>query len=190
MTIIDRYASAATATRNMRSDPDTRCSDSDAVGAVGLAGKSARTSATGETYPGSPLAMGLLRLFVGDNRGASEVVAVMAEMAHRFAGKSHVRLKRVQAEDMARAVLAWHRDGICKVCGGHGFDLTPGDRDTRRALTDRPCPACKGSGRIPFDRQFTIEHLLVARWLLRRVEEEQSKAGPAAMAALAPRMDL
>lgn len=190
MTIIDRYASAAVGTRNMRSDPDTHCSDSDVVGAVGLAGKAVRTSATGETYAGAPLAMLLQRLFVGDNRGASEVVEVMADMAHRFAGKSHVRLKRVQAEDIARAVLAWHRDGTCRTCGGHGFDLTPGDRDTRRALTDRPCPKCKGTGRIPFERQFPIEQQLVANWLLTRVQEEQSKAGPAAMAALAPRLDL
>lgn len=190
MSIIDRYASAAPAAKNLRSDPDTTCSDSDVLGAVGLAGKTVRTAADRSTYAGAPLATALLRLFVGDSRGAPEIVEIMAGMAQRYAEKNRIKLRRVQAEDIARAVLAWHRDGTCKTCGGHGFALTPGGRDSRRAVTDRACTPCKGTGKLLFDRQFSLPDLVVARWLLTRIEEEQSKAGPAAMAALAPKLDL
>jgi len=170
--IIDRYASATRAT-NLKGEADT-VRAVDVLGAAGLAAKH------------SPLAMGLLRLFVGDNKGAAELVGLMGQM---LVGKAwhgdKIALSPVEACDMARAVLAWHRDGVCRVCGGHGFELianTP-------ALSDKQCPACRGTGRVLFDRQFGMERLTLARWLLAEVEREMAKAGPAAMAALAPRLD-
>jgi len=189
MTISDRYSTAIRSS-NLGSKPETVQSDSDVIGAIGYAGKETRTAADGSTYSGAPLATALLRLFMGDNHGTTAVIGIMSDMAWRYADRNRLKLRRIQAEDIARAVLAWHRDGVCKTCGGHGFDLTPGGRDSRRALTDRPCPACKGTGKLIFDRQFRMDHLLVARWLLVRIEEEQSKAGPAALAALAPRLNL
>ena len=180
MTYTDRYASAKRSS-NLRSKADTTQSDSDVLGAAGLAAKR------------QPLAMALLSLFVGDNRAAKQVVLLMADM---LVGKAwhweKVSLERVEAEDMARKVLAWHRDGVCRVCGGHGFQLQSGGKpgQGRDTLSDRHCTACRGTGRIPFDGAFSMERTPLARWLLSEVERETAKAGPAAMQALAPRLDL
>ena len=144
----------------------------DVVGAVGLAGKRA------------PLATALLRLFVGDNRAARDIVHIMASMLVGKAYRLGNEIARVQAEDMARAVLAWHRDGRCKHCDGHGFlklDGAPG-------LSDQQCSHCRGTGRVPFDRQFPMERLELARWLAAEVEREQQIAGAAAMRHLSERM--
>ena len=89
-------------------------------------------------------------------------------------------------DDMARAVLSWHRDGICRKCGGHGFQIIAGTP----TIGESACTACRGTRKIPFDRNFSLETLDLARWLLGEVEKEQAKAGPAAMAALAPKLDL
>jgi hypothetical protein len=43
---------------------------------------------------------------------------------------------------------------------------------------------------MPFDNQFRPEHLDIARWLCTEVERQQASAGAAAMAALAPRLEL
>lgn len=170
----DRYSTAVRAS-NLRGEPETHASSTDVLGAAALAGKS------------SALAMALLRLFVGDNTMAREIVDIMAGM---LIGKAWhfdaLVLARVQAEDIARQVLAWHRDGVCRACGGHGFALIPGTK----LLGEHACTECRGTGRVPFDAAFTMETLHLARWLLAEVERETAKAGPAAMACLAPRLDL
>jgi hypothetical protein len=150
-------------------------SAADVVGAVGFAGKRA------------PLATALLRLFVGDNHAAHDVVRCMAEMvisrAYRADG---LVLASVEATDLARSVLAWHRDGRCKPCGGHGFlklDGAPG-------LSDQECRHCRGTGRIPFDRQFAMDRLELARWLAAKVEVEQRVAGAEAMRFLSEQIQL
>jgi hypothetical protein len=173
LTILDRYASAVRSA-NLKSDANTSRSDVDVLGAAGLAAKRHQ------------LAIALARLFCGDNRASSEIVEMLASMVWGKAQAQHVELKRVQADDMARAVLAWHRDGICKTCSGHGFQLIHG----APAVGDTPCPACHGQRRIPFERQFHPERRQLACWLLAEVEREQAKAGPAALAALAPRLNL
>ncbi len=144
----------------------------DVVGAVGLAGKRA------------PLATALLRLFVGDNRAARDIVHIMASRAVGKAYRLGHEIARVQAEDMARAVLAWHRDGRCKHCDGHGFmklDGAPG-------LSDQQCSHCRGTARVPFERQFPMERLELARWLAAELDREQQIAGAEAMRCLAQRV--
>lgn len=171
--ILDRYASAVHSA-NLKSEVDTVYSDSDVVGAAGLAGKR------------HALAMALTRLFSGDNREAHALVRAMAELVWFRAHGQKVKLKRVQSVDLARAVLAWHRDGTCRACGGHGFEIIGGTR----TVGDSACQACFGAGRVPFDAQFSLERLDLARWLLAEVQREQGKAGPAAMAKLAPRLTI
>lgn len=144
----------------------------DVVGAVGLAGKRA------------PLATALLRLFVGDNRAARDIVHIMAGMLVGKAYRLGHEIARVQAEDMARAVLAWHRDGRCKHCDGHGFLKLEG----APGLSDQQCTHCRGNGRIPFDRQFPMDRLELARWMAAEVDREQQIAGVEAMRCLAQRM--
>jgi hypothetical protein len=172
-TMTDHYARAVNAS-SLVSKPDTTHSATDVLGAHGLAAKRV------------PLGVALLRLFVGDNHAAGMIVNILADKAVGKAYRLGDEIGRVEAEDMARAVLAWHRDNRCKVCGGHGLKLIPGTT----TLGDEPCRPCRGSGRIPFDMNFTLMRLGLARWLAAEIEREQAKAGPAALAALAPRLQL
>ena len=96
---MSRYASAVRS-NNLRSAAATTYSDSDVLGAVGLASKR------------HPLAMALARLFCGDNHAARELVVILSELAWGKAAVLRIDLKRTQADDIARAVLAWHRDGV------------------------------------------------------------------------------
>jgi hypothetical protein len=178
MTFDDRYASAVRSS-NLKSKPDTLSSDSDVLGAAGLAGKKA------------PLALALARLFSGDNHAVREIVELLEEKVVGKAFRVGVEITRLQAADMGRSVLAWHRDGTCKACGGHGFRLVGDARigQGRASLSEHHCQACKGSRKVLFDRQFALERLDLARWLLAEVEREMAIAGPLAMAKLAPRLD-
>lgn len=184
MTIIDRYTSAVHSS-NLKSKEATTFSDSDVLGAAAFASKPVRV-VNGVEVRGSPLGIALMRLFAGDNTASADLVHVMASSLKGKSKREGVPMKWVQCEDIARAVLAWYRDGICKVCGGHGKEKLVG----APGLSDRNCGACKGTGRVDFDGAFTLEQLFLARWLLAEVDREQACAGPAAMAALAPRLSL
>jgi hypothetical protein len=132
------------------------------------------------------LAVALERLFAGDNHASMLIVQLLSEKAWKRARTKDVKLNRMQAADMAKACLAWHRDGVCKPCGGHGTLIIPGST----TLGPVGCKPCKGEGKVPFDRQFPVEQRELAGWLVAEMEREQSRAGPAAMKALAPRLDL
>ena len=166
--ILDCYASAIHSS-NLRSVDKTTYSDSDVLGAVGLASKR------------NALSLALARLFAGDNRASREIVSALSELAWGKAKALRIELKRFQADDMARMVLAWHRDGVCRPCGGHGYAIISGTR----SIGDTECQACRGTRKAPFDRQFPADQREVAAWLVAEVEREQGKAGPAAMAKLA-----
>ena len=176
---LNRYASAVHS-KNMRSKADTAMSDSDVIGAAGLAAKN------------KPFAMALARMLSGDQRATHEVNRILAIMAQDKADAEKVKMKRTQANDMACAVIAWFRNGTCTTCSGHGFQVVGGEIGSggRAVLSDAACPACKGTGKKPFDSQFAIERLLIARWLLAEVEANIAAAGQAAMARLAPRLEL
>lgn len=175
----DRYSSAVHS-GNLKSDPN-RETDLDVVGAAGLAARR------------SPLAVALLRLFVGDDREAEQIVTILENMLVGKAFRLGIEITRPEARDMGKAVLAWHREGVCKPCGGHGFDVQNGSSKVgqgRAVLSATNCKFCRGTGKILFDRQFPITRLELARWLLAEIEREQAVAGPSAMAALAPKLDL
>lgn len=173
LTLTDHYARAVHAT-SLVSNPDTRCSNTDVLGAHGLAAKKL------------PLGVALLRLFVGDNHAATQIVEILAEKAVGKAYRMGNEIALVEAEDLARAVLAWHRDSRCKVCGGHGKKLIPGTT----TLGNEACRPCRGTGRILLTRHVPMVRLELANWLVAEVEREQAKAGPEAMRLLAPRLDL
>lgn len=173
MRILDRYASAIRSS-NLRSAESTHASDSDVIGAFGLAAKR------------NGLAVALQRLFGGDNHAAVELVRVMSEMVWGKARAIGVPLKRSQADDLARAALAWKRNGVCIPCHGIGQATIPGTP----ALTGRDCPACKGLGKVPFEAQIARAHRDIASWLLAEIERESGVAGPAAMSKLAKAFEL
>jgi len=181
MRLTDRYASAINS-GNLKSHPDTRQSDTDVLAAFGMAARG--NSATGRQ--GVPLAVALARLFSGDNRAATTIVGILTELTWSKAIKMRVKIRRTQAQDMARAVLAWHRDGTCRPCSGHGYAVIGGTT----VLGDAECPACHGSGKRRFEREFSIATEELARWLLAEIERESGKAAPAAMMMLADRIDM
>ena len=145
----------------------------DAVGAAGFAGKK------------RPLAMALLRLFVGDNHAAKQIVSLMSVMLVSKAYQIGILLPFTEAEDIASAVLAWHRDGVCKPCGGHGFTKIEGSP----SLSEHVCPACRGTRKVPFEREFKSRNVDLARWLIAEVEREQAIAAKEAMKRLNLRID-
>lgn len=159
MRVVDWYAS------------DVRAGNqSSVVGAVGFAGK----------Y--NPLAMALLRLFVGDDRAAHDIVPMLAQ---KLAGKAYrqgEKLPKTTAEDMARAVLAWHRDGVCKPCSGLGYTRIEGSP----SLSEHACPSCRGTKKRAFEPEFKPTHVGLARWLLAELEREHAVAGIEARKRLAP----
>ena len=181
MRITDRYSSAINS-GNLKSKPDTSQSDSDVLGAFGLAARG--NSATGRQ--GVPLAVALTRLFAGDNKASIEIVRILSELVWGKAAMLRIKMRRPQADDMAKSVLAWHRDGTCRPCGGHGYAVI----ETTTVLGDVACPICRGSGKRRFETEFPLAHEELARWLLAEIERESGKAGPAAMAMLAPRLEL
>lgn len=172
-TLGERYA-VAIRSRNLAINPLSTFSDTDVLGGMGLAGKD------------HPLAVALQRLFAGDNGAASEVVVVLAEMVRNKANSLRIKMAETQSADMARACLAWHRDGACKPCGGHGVTVITGTK----ILGAQQCKRCRGTGKRPFEREFHESFRDLARWLVSEMEREQAKAGPAAMAKIAPRLGL
>lgn len=172
MLLTDRYASAVHST-NLRSRSTTTYGDADVLGAAGLAAKR------------NPLAIGLQRLLAGDNHATREIVGHMSSM---LVGKAwhgaKQQLPRTVAQDMARATLAWCRNGTCKVCSGHGFQLIPGTP----SLSSDQCGTCRGSGKRQLLREFPMMHQWLVQWLVAEVEREMAKAAPEMMKSLADRM--
>lgn len=187
MRILDRYATAVRSSC-LTVDERTTYSDTDVLGAMGLAGRNLERGhdSQGNPIKPAPLAVALERLFAGDNHASMVIVQLLSDMAWQRARTMKVKLNRMGAADMAKACLAWHRDGVCKACGGHGTLVIPGST----TLGAQQCKPCKGEGRVPFERQFAHELRDLAAWLVAEMQRDQSRAGPAAMALLAPRLNL
>lgn len=191
-TIIERYR-VAVHSDNLAVDERTTYSDSDVIGAMGLADRRltegyVRTGPdTGYKIPESPLTAPLQRLLSGDNHAAHQIVSILAQAAWSRAEYRRIkpRVTRTMAHDMACACLAWYRHGTCRSCGGHGYSVIPG----APMLSERHCEPCEGTGKVPFERQFSAEHVNLARWLVVEMERSLSRAAPAAMGAIAEKME-
>lgn len=170
MKILDRYASAVHA-KSLKSDPRTVWSDTDVLGAAGYASK---------LYP---LGVALARMLSGG--GSSQVIDSMAYLVRERSFRIKCRVTELQARDIAIAVLAWYRFGMCQPCGGTGYKIIPGTP----SLGDE-CPRCNGTGKIDFESQFKQEWRQLAMWIAGEIEKSQAEAGDAAMRAIANNMDL
>lgn len=170
MRVIERYASAVHAT-SLKSDPATYMSDTDVLGAMGKA----------STH--QPLGVALARLLSGG--GASSAIDTLTQLAIDRGHKTKYRINEVHARDLAKAVLAWYRHGTCQPCGGTGYA-----RIANTPVNGDECNYCGGTGKIPFDRQFSADVLPLAQWLSSEIDRSQAAAGYAAMVALAPKLDL
>lgn len=191
MQITERYASAIRST-NLKHDDRSIDADTDVLGAFGLADRALKKgqmwSSDGAVLidiPKAPLAVPLERLFSGDKGAAREVVKVLSDALRGKAPAMHLKMTESQCTDMAKACLAWHRDSVCKLCGGQGMGTIKPHGWVGGAI----CKPCKGTGNIPFEDQFRHDQREIARWLVSEMAREQCRAGPAALKALAPRLD-
>lgn len=191
-TVTDRY-NTAVHSRNLSVDEKTRMSDTDVLSAMAWADRTLTDGRDrqGNRHVEAPLAVPLQRLFSGDNRAAHDIVRILADLAWRQARGLRVKMSRTEAHDLACQCLAWHRNGTCTNCGGHGYDRIPGTT----TLSSHECGVCRASGKIPFedaiDPKGTNDGLReLGRWLLNQMERDMGRAGPLAMAALAERMEL
>lgn len=170
----DRYAMAVR-TSNLKSESTTTFSSADILGAAGLAAQR------------HPLAISLLRLFTGDNAAAGVIVDHMTQMTMSKAHFAYSQaIDREAASIVSRLVLDWYRDRRCRPCRGLGHQLIPGTPK----LSDQACKVCGGAGLRDFDAMFPPDRLQLAKWLASELEREMGMAGPAAMAALKPKLDL
>ncbi len=173
-------------------EADTVLGDPEVLGAYGLAdrnlveGRELGRDRKWRSVTPAPLAVPLERLFAGDHRAAHEIVRIMADMVFGEARRLRIQLSSVQASDMARATLAWFRNGTCRPCGGLGKPLIK-DSPVQSA---QDCDKCGGTGKIMFESNFRYEWKPLALWLKDRMEKESGRAAPAAMRALSNSMDL
>lgn len=180
MRITDRYATAINSSC-LTVDERTTRSDTDVLGAMGLADKYLEEM-------DKPLAVPLTRLFMGDNSAGEEIVRLLTAKIRGKAPSLKLKITIAQAEDMAKACLAWHRNGTCEPCGGHGVLKIPGTTTLGAAA----CKACKpsagattGTGKRPFEREFHPSMRELAAWVVAEMEREQAQAGAEAMKTIA-----
>lgn len=182
MKITDRYASAVRSS-NLKSAPETYMSDTDTLGAYGIADR--RLSAGVGHFGKHPLAVPLERLLTGDKTAANQITRLLEEMIRNKAPRMRLKVTQAQAWDMARATLAWYRAGVCTACGGHGYGIIPGTT----TIGVQPCKPCAGTGKIRLEREFHEDLRGLVAWVMAEVEREAGRAGPEAMKAIAPTLD-
>lgn len=183
MKIQERYASAVNAS-NLKSSPETIYSNCDVLGAYGIADR--RLSSGEGHFSKHPLAVPLERMFTGDKSAADEVVRVLSEVIRKKADALRVDMRKMRAPDMARIVLGWFRHPACRVCGGHGFKIIK----HTTTLGDSRCLPCNGTGKVLLELAFRVEHRELVAWVISQMEREVAMAGPAALKAIAPSLDL
>lgn len=173
MWIQERYAGAISS-KNLKSDARTTFSDADVIGAMGLAARI------------TPIGVALARLLAGDGRAAQDVAEVLgANMVERaFLSRPRRELSHAEARQIVIAVLGWFRNNVCNSCGGVAFRRIEGTP----ALSDVPCPVCRGTGKRSLEGMFDAHDRMLARWAASEIEREQSAAGPIAMRLIARRM--
>ena len=191
--ISNRYASAVHSSnlkvsRETDKTTETVIDDTDTLGAMGLADRDLERGHRSDGSPlrPAPLAVPLERLFAGDRNAAHDIVRKLAEMLYTHSFEVRVKVARPICVDIAKACLAWHRDGVCKACGGHGYSLIPGVP----SLSGHQCPECAGTGKILLGKVFSAKHMVLAQWLVDEISREAGRAGPVAMRLLSSTMNL
>lgn len=183
MKIQERYASAVHSS-NLKSRPETAMSDTDVLGAYGIADR--RLSSGDGHFSRHALAVPLERLFTGDGTAAGEIIRILADIIRGKARALRIDMTAVQSSDMARAVLGWYRHPSCRVCGGHGFKVIK----NTTTLGDNRCRPCNGTGKVQLELAFRVEQRELVAWVIAQMERESAMAGPAAMRALGATLDL
>ncbi len=181
MRIMDRYAGAVNSP-NLSVSALTIFSDTDVLAAFAIAD---RRLSSRKKNP-HPLAVPLTRLFMGDDGQTLNLVQILSEMLRGKAPRLGLSITDTQAIDLSKVALAWCRNGACRFCGGHGKTLIPGTK----TLSDEDCIPCLGAGKIRLEDQIHNRLQPLVRWVIGEIEQEMGVAGPEAMKALAPKLDL
>ena len=114
--ITDRYASAVNS-HSLTVDPRTTMSDTDVLAAMGWASRQV------------PMAVALERLFAGDSTAANVIAAILAQQAFEYSFRIETKISRLQCADMAKACLAWHRNGAVDPAEATARHSSPARRD-------------------------------------------------------------
>lgn len=165
MSNIAEHYSRARHTSNLKSEPRTRMSASDILGASGMAA---------QEHEAAMMLWGIM--YGGKTSQKLALVSVLAEKVG--AHMAHNRLKG-SPRHIAMEVLAYYLHATCPACGGEGHQIVPGT--ITRA--DELCPMCDGLGKPlpPAYEAFT--------WLHQYVSILISKAAGKVMDKIALNMD-
>jgi hypothetical protein len=125
-------------------------------------------------------------MFAGDSSAASTIVSILSGIIRGKAKSLRIDMTVTQATDMAKATLGWFRAPACRVCSGHGFKIIKGTK----TLGDSRCHPCNGTGKVQLEQLYRVEQRELVRWVMAQLEREANMAGPAAMKALAPSLEL
>ncbi len=160
MGIAEQYLSATNSTQ-LAVDPEHTC-DADKLLAAAYA-------AAGD--PRRSLALDVYRLrATTDMRGAR---GIAERMAHEVIQRSKPRgrnlrlskpatISRIEAIDLAIAVLKWWHMQACPACEGRGHPRIPG---TPHLDPTRACSHCAGTGIRPLKKHVKAKHFELAEWL-------------------------
>lgn len=70
-------------------------------------------------------------------------------LVHEQVAMQAVRFKIARPDVVASSVVAWWLSRLCRECHGLKFELIPGTP----TLSDKACPACKGTGEAPMPNE-------------------------------------
>jgi len=166
MSRIAEHYSRARHTGNLKSEPRSRMSASDILGASGMAA---------QEHEAAMMLWGIV--YGGKTSQKLALVDVLAEKVGAHMARN--RLKG-SPRHIAMEVLAYYLHATCTACGGEGHQIVPGT--ITRA--DELCPVCDGLGKQqpPVDEAFT--------WLHNHVQTLIAIAGGKLMNKIALNMDL
>lgn len=129
MTSIAEKYSTARNTSNLKSEPRTKMSASDVMGAAGMAAQSHAD------------AMLLWSVVYGGK--TSQKLMLVDGLEHKLTGYMLQNRLKGNPRQIAMEVLAYYLHATCKACNGVGYQIIP-ETITR---SDDPCPECAGVGK-------------------------------------------
>ena len=165
MKISERYAVARNAS-SLKSDPRTRLSASDVLGAAGMAAQQHSDA--------------LLLWSVVYGGKSADKMRLVDGLAHKL--DAHMMRNRLKGnpQHIAMEVLAHYLHAKCEACDGVGYQLIPHSI----ARSDDPCEVCNGTGKPATPQDYAW------RWLHGYVAELMSVAAGRIMQKTSFDMDL
>ena len=147
MAKISEHYSIARNTSNLKSEPRTRMSASDVIGAAGMAAQEHADA--------------LLLWSVVYGGKTSQKMRLVDGLAHKLAGHMMRNRHKGNPRHIAMEVIAYYLHATCDDCDGVGYEIIP----YTIVRSDDPCPYCQGTGKPPMPQDEAWQ------WLHDRVSE-------------------